>query len=47
MTVSGEQELNKQGSVAKRGEDVLNIMESAGGGSVEIAKALEDARNKL
>lgn len=47
LTVSGEQELNKQDNVAKKGEDVLNIMESAGGGSVEIAKALEDARNTL
>lgn len=47
LTVSGEQELNKQDDVNKRGEDVLNIMESAGGGSVEITKALEDARNTL
>ena len=47
LTVSGGQDLNKQDNVTKRGEDVLNIMESAGGGSVEIAKALEDARQTL
>ena len=47
LTVSGGQDLNKQDNVTKRGEDVLNIMESAGGGSVEIAKALEDARQSL
>lgn len=47
LTVSGKQDTNRQEQVAERGADVLNIMESAGAGSVEIAKALEDARQTL
>lgn len=47
LTASGNQDINNQINTEAKGEEVLNLMESAGGGSVEIAKALEDARSTL
>ena len=47
LVSSGKQNIADQNNINTKGGEVLNLMDSAGGGTVEIAKAMENARQTL